>query len=131
MIDKLENFKKVAPGLFKDLVDKYGYTLDEIKTNQLNNRDWSVHIIYSNPDKNLKIIIKQEPYYTDYGFSFFIYKLGTEEHNILCNVEHHKQDAEDKFLLEAYNNLFMTKETLDLISGEEWKELKRIPFLTA
>ena len=68
MADKLENFKRLAPNLFKDLVDKYGYTLDEIKTKQLNNQDWSVHLIYTNQDKNLKIIIKQEPYYTDYGF---------------------------------------------------------------
>ena len=131
MVNKLDSFKKVAPNVFKDLVDKYGYTLDEIKTNQLDNRDWSVHLIYSNRDKNLKIIIKQEPYYTDYGFSFLIYNLGTDECNILCNVEHHRQDAEDKFLLKAYTDLFKTKETLNIISGEEWKELKRIPFSTA
>ncbi len=131
MADKLENFKKVAPIIFKDLVDKYGYTLDEVKTNQLNNQDWSVHLIYTNKDKGLKIIIKQEPFYTDYGFSFFIYKLGTEEYNILCNVEHHRQDTEDKFLAKAYIDLFTTKETLDIITGNEWQELKRIPFLTA
>lgn len=130
MADKLENFKRLAPSLFKDLVDKYGYTLDEIKTNQLNNQDWSVHLIYTNQDKNLKIIIKQEPYYTEYGFSFFIFKVGTKEYNILCNVEHHKQDAEDKFLIKAYNDLFTTKETLDIITGDVWEELKRIPFLT-
>lgn len=129
MVNKLENFKKTAPDLFKDLVDKYGYSLNEIKTNKLNNKDWSVHLIYTNLDKNLKIIIKQEPYYTDYGFSFFIYKIGTEEYNILCNIEHHMQDAEDKFLLKAHNDLFTSKETLDIITGEEWKELKRIPFL--
>lgn len=128
MGDKLENFKKIAPVLFSDLVDKYGYTLDEVKTNQLNNQDWSVHIIYTNKDKNLKIIIKQEPFYTDYGFSFFIYKLGTEEFNILCNVQHHLQDTEDKFLVKACNDLFTTKETLEIIIGDEWKELKRIPF---
>lgn len=123
MADKLENFKRVAPGLFKDLVEKYGYTLDEIKTNQLNNQDWSVHLIYTNQEKNLKVIIKQEPYYTDYGFSFFIYKPGTQEYNILCNVEHHRQDPENNILLKAYNDLFMNKETLDLISGNEWKKL--------
>lgn len=131
MADKLENFKRLATGIFKDLVDKYGYTFDEMKTNQLDNKDWSVHLIYSNQDKNLKIIIKQEPYYTDYGFSFFIFKLGTEEYNILCHVEHHKQDAEGKFLLKAYTDLFTTRETLDIIAGNGWKELKSIPFLTA
>lgn len=131
MADKLENFKRVAPSIFLDLVEKYGYTLDEIKTNQLNNQDWSVHLIYTNRHKNLQIVIKQEPYYTDYGFSFFIYKLGTEEYNILCHVEHHLQDKEDKFLQKAYNDLFTTKETLDIIIGDEWKQLKRIPFQTA
>jgi hypothetical protein len=131
MADKLENFKKVAPIIFKDLIDKYGYTLDEVKTNQINNQDWSVHLIYTNKDKGLKIITKQEPFYTDYGFSFFIYKLGTKEYNILCNVEHHRQDTEGKFLVKAYIDLFTTKETLDIITGNEWQELKRIPFLTA
>lgn len=70
----------------------------------------------------------QEPYYTDYGFSFFIYKLGTVEYNILCNVPHEKQDIEDHFLNKAYDELFSTSETVDLISGKIWKELKYIPF---
>lgn len=128
---KLENFKKLAPVLFKDLVEKYGYTLDEVKISQIDNRDWSVHIMYTNREKDLRIVIKQEPYYTDYGFSFFIYKIGMKEYNILYNVGYEKQDSEDNFLLKPYDDLFNTKETLDIITGDEWRELKRIPFKIA
>jgi len=126
--DKIDNFNEKAEVLFRPLVKKYGYLLREIKINELNGQKWSTHHIYINSEKNLKIVIKQEPYYTDYGFSFFIYKTGTEEYNILYNVPHEKQDKEDKFLLKDYEDLFSTQEIVDLISGKTWKELKLIPF---
>lgn len=130
MANKLENFRKVAPDLFRPLVDIYGYIFEEQKTNKIRDIDWSIHLIYINNDKNLKIIIKQEPYYTDYGFSFFIYKLGTEQYNILCHIEHHRQDEENLYLFKAFQDLFTSEETLDIISGAVWKELNEIPFRT-
>ncbi|RZL39455.1 MAG: hypothetical protein EOP00_27780, partial [Pedobacter sp.] len=64
MAEKIESFKNIAPEIFKSLVNDYGYQLEEIKINKLNNMDWSIHLIYVNDQKDLKIIIKQEPYYT-------------------------------------------------------------------
>ena len=126
--NRIDHFNNIAKKLFKILVDEYGYILDEIKINDLNGMKWSTHHIYINSLKNLKIEIKQEPYYTDYGFSFFIYKMGTDEYNILCNIAHEKQDKEGNFLLKAYKDLFSTEETLEIISGKHWKKLKYIPF---
>jgi hypothetical protein len=129
MINKIESFKEIAPKIFKPLVDNYGYALEEIKVNKLNGQDWSIHFIYFNVEKNLKIIIKQEPYYTDYGFSFFVYKIDNGQYNILYNVEHHLQDDGNLFLTKAAEDLFSTEVTRDIISGKNWKELNYIPFL--
>ncbi|UOK41619.1 MULTISPECIES: hypothetical protein [Flavobacterium] len=125
--NKIDNFNVKGKELFQILTNKYDYTLKEIKVSEINGQKWTTQHIYINNSKNLKIVIKQEPYYTDYGFSFFIYKIGNDEYNILCNVPHEKQDKDDDFLKLAYEKLFSTKETVDLISGENWKELKRIP----
>ncbi|UOK41609.1 MULTISPECIES: hypothetical protein [Flavobacterium] len=121
--NKIDNFNVKGKELFQILIDKYDYTLEEIKVSEINSQKWATQHIYVNNSKNLKIVIKQEPYYTDYGFSFFIYKIGSDKYNI----PHEKQDKEDTFLKLAYEKLFSTKETVDLISGENWKELKRIP----
>ena len=128
MRDKILDFNKLSPVVFKKLEEDYGYNLDEIKINELNGINWSTHHIYINRDKGLKIIIKQEPYYTDYGFSFFIHKLGTEEYNILYNVESEYQDDDNKFLKKSYSDLFSNEETTNIISGKYWKELGYIPF---
>lgn len=127
-VNKIDSFNEKAEIVFRTLVEKYGYVLSEIRVNELNGQKWSTHHIYINSEKNLQIEIKQEPYYTDYGFSFFIFKMGTKEYNILYQVPHEKQDNEDTFLLKAHEDLFSTEETTDLISGKKWKELKRIPF---
>ncbi len=127
-LNKIDYFNKMSPKIFKILVDNYGYELNDIKTIERNGMKWSAHHTYLNDRKDLKIIIKQEPYYTDYGFSFFIYKIGTNENNILYNIPHEEQDEKDDFLRKAYNDLFTTEETLNIITGKNWKELKRIPF---
>lgn len=126
--NKIDNFNQIAKALFRPLMNKYGYELKEIKINELNGSKWSTHHVYINNKKNLRVEIKQEPYYTDYGFSFFIYKIGTNEYNILYNVPHEKQDIEDRFIKKAYEDLTSNQEMIDLISGETWKELKHIPF---
>jgi len=126
--NKIDNFNDRAKDLFKILVDNYGYVLDEVKINELNGMKWSIHLVYTNRKSNLKIVIKQEPCYTDYGFSFFIHNMETKEYNILYNVPHEEQDEEDSFLLKAYDDLFSTEETFDLITGKIWKKLNRIPF---
>lgn len=126
--NKIDNFNDKAEILFRPLLEKYGYLLREKKVNELHGQKWSAHHIYCNIEKKLKIVIKQEPYYTDYGFSFFLHKVGTEEYNILYNVPHERQDNDDKFLTKASEDLFSHPEMVDLISGKTWIELKRIPF---
>jgi hypothetical protein len=124
---KIDNFNEKAQILFRPLLEKYGYTLEERKINEINGQKWSIHHIYINNSDRLKIVIKQEPYYTDYGFSFFIYKLGTDKYSILYNVPHEKQDREDKFLDKVCADLFSSPEIIDIISGKSWKELRHIP----
>jgi hypothetical protein len=126
--NKIENFNEKAEILFRPLLEQYGYSLEEKKINEINGQKWSTHQIYINNKAKLKIVIKQEPYYADYGFSFFIYKLGTDKYNILYNVPHEKQDKEDKFLNKACDDLFGSPELIDLISGKSWKELRHISF---
>lgn len=125
---KIDTFKELAPIVFQCLVDDYGYSLTETKVNMQQERDWSVHLTYINLEKNLKIIVKQEPYYTDYGFSFFIYNMIDGDYNILYTVTPEKQDVKNDFLIKSCSDLFSTKETLDLISGISWTQLGRIPF---
>jgi len=129
-MNKIDNFNKKGEALFRQILESYGYTLSEKKINELNGQEWSIHHIYVNNKAGLKIVIKQEPYYTDYGFSFFIHKLGTDEYNILCNVPHEKQDREDKFLDNACKDILSSPELVDMISGKSWKELRHVPLQT-
>ena len=126
--DKIDNFNEKATTVFRSTLEKCGYRLEEIKVNYINGHKWSTHHIYIKKQPNLKIIIKQEPFYTDYGFSFFIYDLVSGQYNILYNVPHEKQDNGENFLYMAYEELFSTQETMDLISGISWENLGHIPF---
>lgn len=81
-----------------------------------------------NKKAKLKIIIKHEPLYTDYGFTFFIYQLGTENYSILYNHPHETQDSEGKFLEKASRELFSSVEALDFITGKSWKKIGIIFF---
>jgi hypothetical protein len=126
--NKIEQFNTEAPHLFKRLCDDLGYVLEEIKISEINEKPWSSTHIYINTSKKLKIEIKQEPYYTDYGFSFFLRNLENNEYNILFNIPHEKQDEEGKFMAVAAECIFSSPEVLDLIQGNIWKELRYIPF---
>lgn len=121
--NKIDNFNEKAEILFRPFLEQFGYILEEKKINEINGQNWSTHHIYTNNKTKLKIVIKQEPYYTDYGFSFFIHKLGTNKFNILYHVPHESQDKDDKFLEKAYNDFLASTELIDIISGKSWKEL--------
>jgi hypothetical protein len=125
--NKIDNFNEKAEMLFRPILEKYGYSLDEKKINEINGQKWSTHHIYINNKGKRKIVIKQEPRYSDYGFSFFIYKIGTDKYNILCNVPHENQDKDDKFLDKVCDDLFSIPELIDIIDGKFWKDLGRIP----
>ena len=126
--DKIDNFNVKAELLFRPFLGKFGYVLEEKKVNEINGKKWSTHHIYISSSANRRIVIKQEPYYTDYGFSFFIYKLGTDNFNILYNVPHEKQDKDDNYLSKACDDLVSRIDLIELISGKLWKVLNYIPF---
>jgi hypothetical protein len=126
--NKIDSFDEKAQTLFRNLITDYGYTLEGKDLFELNGMKWSTKHVYINRDTDLKIEIRQEPCYTDYGFSFFIYNLKTDEYNILCNVPHEVQDKEDKFLWRAHQKLFSSSEAIDLISGKNWHKLPHILF---
>lgn len=126
--NKIDNFNEKAEKLFRPLLEKYGYALERIQVNEFGGQKWSTHHTYLNQKAKLKIVIKQEPYYTDYGFSFFLFKLGTDQYNILYNVPHEKQDPEDVFLDKACDDIFSNQDAVELIRGNTWRELKCILF---
>jgi hypothetical protein len=126
-INKIDSFNEKAKNLFQNLITDYGYKLEGVNIFEYSGMKWSTTLVYINNLSNLKIEIQQAPYYTDYGFSFFIYKIGTEEYNLLYNVPHETQETEDKFLLKAHKDLFSTDETVELIRGKKWQKLSHMP----
>lgn len=118
MKDKIEDFNKKAVTIFKILIDSYSYKLQEIKTFYYNDIKWSTRHIYVNEKLNLKIEIEQVPYYTDYGFSFTIYK-DNDKYQLCYNIPHEQQDENYAFLSKAYSDIFSNNDTLDLISGKK------------
>ena len=123
--DKINLFEQRAPQLFRVLIDEFGYELNEVKTIYHTGIKWAVHYIYSNIEKKLKIIIKQEPCYTDYGFSVLIFDTKTGNYNILYHIEHHLQDKKFNFLTRASQKLFLSQDTVALINGN--KPISRNP----
>ena len=121
MNNKIDFFNENAPIIFQKLVDDYGYILTEIKTSEINENKWSTKLIYLNYDKKLKIEIEQAPYYSDYGFTFFIYNLENNEYKIIYNIPHEKQDNAGDFLTMAYSYIFTNEIYLKIINGQTWK----------
>jgi len=116
-------FDEIATELFFELISKYNYVLSEKRSSPL-----SVKHIYLNTSINRRIEISNETHGYDYGFSFFIYNILSAEYNILYNVPNEHQDPDCKFLIKVQNDLFTTKDTLDLIAGHDWKQHKHIIF---
>ena len=126
--DKIDWFDKEGQELFKFLVEDLGYVMSDKKIDVLNGKKWSVKHTYTNNKLKLKIEISQAPYYTDYGFSFFLSNLKKGEQSLLYHVPHERQDKNGQFLAKASRDLLTTKETFDLISGKTWRQLRSIPF---
>lgn len=119
--NKLNSFKEKAILIFCVLTKKFGYTLSEVRDIYTNDKLWSVHYIYDNFSENLKIIIKQEPCYTDYGFTFEIQNTKNNESNIICNWPHEKQDYDLNSLQFIANTIFESNAAVHLISGKNWQ----------
>ena len=120
--NKIDNFNNVTPLIFKNLITDFGFELKEIKTRFINSDKWSTHHQYLNIKLELEIKISQEPYYTDYGFSVFLYNLKNNEHNVLCNVPHEKHDEGIDFLLNAHREIFSNSEIIKMLNGENWEK---------
>ena len=127
--DLLKVFSKKGETIFRPPLEKYGYKLIEKLPIEFNGNLWSIHHIYMNEAVGLKILVKQEPCYSDYGFSIFIHKLLNNEFNILYNVPKEEQDHEDNFLIRACNDILLSSELIDIIAGKAWTRLGYIPFI--
>ncbi|MEO8173647.1 MAG: hypothetical protein ABI581_11210 [Sediminibacterium sp.] len=120
--NKMDLFIEKGEIRFRPLLEKLGYTLEEKKITEINGQRWSVHHIYKNERAGLKVVIQQEPCYTDYGFSFCVHKSGNNKYKVLYNVPAEKQDHEFKFLDKACDDVFSNTELVDIITGKSWTD---------
>lgn len=118
--NKIDLFIEKTPIIFKRLTENYGYILEDTKIFQINGQKWSTKLIYVNLDIKRKIEIEQAPYYTDYGFTFFIYNLDNDEYLIACNIAHENQDNNSDFIINACNIIFSNDSYEKVINGKLW-----------
>lgn len=120
---KLDNFDREAKLIFRFLVDKYGYKLLSVNKNSN-----SVYHYYLNEIENLKIEISNAPYYTDYGFSVFIYNQNNGDYFLIYNIPGEIQNSiNNDFLINVYETISMSKDFINVISDKsKWN---RFPVL--
>ncbi|WP_445714491.1 hypothetical protein [Flavobacterium sp.] len=118
--NKIDLFIEKAPIIFKRLIENYGYLLQDTEIFQINGEDWSTKLIYINSDKRRKIEIEQAPYYSDYGFTFFIYNLDNNEYLIACNIPNENQDNNSDFIKNACDIIFSNDSYEKVINGMFW-----------
>jgi hypothetical protein len=124
--DKVGNFNKLAPQLFGARLKELGYELRNIENFEYSGFLWSTHHFYENDKLNLTIDIQQAPYYTDYGFSIFLFDAGRQDQKLLCNVPHELQDRENNFLLSMRDKFFSDPDVISLLKGENWKTINHL-----
>jgi hypothetical protein len=125
-MNRIEYFRTHARSLFSILESEFEYTFEEEKIFRHADIDWSIELLYFNKPKNLKIVIEQAPYYTDYGFTFSVQNISSNENVMIYNIAHERQDSESKFLTNACELIFLNPEVVDLISGKKWQNYNRI-----
>ena len=126
--DKVAHFNKLAPQLFGDRLKELGYELKNIEESVHNGVLWSTHHYYVNDQLNLTLDMQQAPYYTDYGFSIFLFHTGVQDHKLICHVPHELQDSEDKFLIIMRDKFFSDSEILSLLRGEVWQPINHLRY---
>lgn len=124
--DKVDNFNKLAPQLFGPRLKEFGYELRNINNIEYSGFLWSTHHFYENESLNLKVDIQQAPYYTDYGFSIFLYNTCRQEQKLLCNVPHELQDKDYNFLMSICDRFFSDPDITSLLKGENWKTINHL-----
>lgn len=125
-IDKVAHFNNIAPGIFTQRLQEYGYELAAVENYEHSDILWSTHHLYVNTSLNLTIDIQQAPYYTDYGFSIFIFNSTQNDPKLLCNVPHELQDTEDMFLTIISDKFFAHPDVISILKGESWKVINPI-----
>lgn len=116
---KLENFDREAKFIFRFLVDKYGYKLLSVNKNSN-----SVYHYYLNEKENLKIEISNAPYYTDYGFSIFIYNQNIGDYFLIYNIPGELQNSNNNdFLKNVYQIISMSEDFINVINDKsKWNK---------
>src|SRR5687767_11772554 len=106
IIDKVAKFNRLAPPLFEPRLKEYGYELDNIESIDHNGFLSATHHYYRNKTLDLTVDVQQAPYYTDYGFSIFLFNRQQGDYKLLCNVPHELHDDDDKYLVAIFEKFF-------------------------
>jgi hypothetical protein len=115
-------FDTSAKAAFSILTNEFNYKLIESVT-----KPNYVRHTYRNRWRRRKIIIKNETFPVDYGFSFFIHNLWTKEHFILYNIPWEKEDPKCDFLNRVSDKIFKSQHLQNIIRGTTW-QLKKDEF---
>lgn len=109
-------FEVKSKDFFNILIKKFDYSL--IKEEHIES---FVRHIYQNNLKNRVIEVTNAPYYTNYGFSIFIFNTSNDEYRLFYNLPWEKEDANCEFLKLAYEKIFEDEKILLIIKGEIWE----------
>jgi hypothetical protein len=118
IIDKVAKFNRHAPHLFDQRLKEYGYELTKIESSEHNGFLWATHHYYENKTLGLTVDVQQAPYYTDYGFSIFLFDKQQAHPKLLCNVPHELHDDDDKYLVTICEKFFSNHDVISLLKGE-------------
>lgn len=122
--DRVAQFNELAPPLFGPRLEELSYKLNAIENSKHRESLWSTHHYYQNKKLNLTLDIQQAPYYTDYGFSIFIFdSTDPNKRQLLCNVPHEIQDKENNFLIVMCDKIFADPEIISLLKGQHWRKI--------
>jgi hypothetical protein len=116
-------FDKKSKDTFSVLINKLNYKLTE----QITKENYVRHV-YRNIWRRRKVTIENKTYPVDYGFSFSVHNLLTNETIILYNIPWEKEDANCNFLERVKNKIFLEDNLTDILKGTKWKSLRTILF---
>jgi len=112
-------FDKNAKAVFSVLTKEFKYKLIETVA-----KENYVRHTYRNRWRRRKIVIENQTYPVDYGFTFFVYNLWAKDHYILYNIPWEKEDTQCDFLNRVKDKIFGSQYLKNLIRGITWKAKK-------
>ncbi len=116
-------FDNEAKQTFSFLTKDFGYKLIDVVS-----KPNYVRHIYRNRLRRRKIIIENQTWPVDYGFSFVVHNLWTTENYILYNIPWEKEDKRCVFLNRVKDRVSNSEYFKSIIQGRTWK-LKRNEFV--